>query len=126
MKFKILLVFVSFVILVNSLNGCIENDKPNPITLGELYGSWSYVDEQYKTMTWVFFENNSVLTDFYAKGGSSLKVWYSYKLDGQDLCFTDFNTSQEFCYDYDYTIGDNDYKLEIIQGENIAVFVRNQ
>ena len=121
MKFKILLTLIAFIIIINSFIGCIENK--NPISKEEIIGSWSYEDEQHKTMTWIFFENNSVLTDFFARGGSSLKVWYNYELNNQDLCFTDLNTSEIYCYEYDYVEDDN--KLKVIQGENIAVFIRN-
>jgi hypothetical protein len=122
-KIKNIMGMLISIVLISFFVGCIENDKPNPITLEELYGSWSYTDEQYKTMTWIFFENDSVFTDFFAQGGTSIQVWYSYELDGQDLCFTDLNTSQVFCYDYDYIEINN--KLKIIQGDDVAVFIRN-
>jgi len=120
-KIRIFSIMLIIIMTFSSLIGCIENK--NPISKKEIIGSWSYEDEQHKTMTWIFFENNSVLTDFFARGGSSLTVWYNYELDNQDLCFTDLNTSEIYCYEYDYVEDDN--KLKVIQGENIAVFIRN-
>ncbi len=120
MKIKIISVLAVVFLFFNMFVGCIESR--NSITKDEIIGLWSYQDDQYKIMNWTFYVNDSVFTDFFAPGGTSLIVWYYYEVRDDALCFYDINTSQEFCYDYDYLEDTN--RLKIIQGDDTAVFSR--
>ena len=123
MWIKVLIFCIVSIILLNFVIGCVET--LNPISKEELFGVWSYEDEQKKVLTWYFFENNSMLSNFTAMGGNTLETWYNYEIKADNkLCFTEIgsNNTDEFCYDYDYIEDEN--ILKIIQEENIAYFER--
>ena len=122
-KIRIFSIMLIIIMTFSSLIGCIENK--NPISKEEIIGSWSYKDIQNKVLTWIFFEDDTVLSNFSAPGGKYIDTWYNYEIKKSELCFTEINTnnSDEYCYDYDYIEDEN--KIKIILDDETVYFKRN-
>jgi len=62
----------------NNTNGETNNTngETNETLKNIIIGSWRYIDEQNKTLTWTFYDNDSLESEFFSLGGTHFTTWY--------------------------------------------------
>jgi len=134
-----IVVIVAAVFLFTGNNGSTSNGNSNTNgdtnnTNGEtnetlkniIIGSWRYIDEQNKTLTWTFYDNDSLESEFFSLGGTHFTTWYIFKVYNNSICFTEIQASDneppQVCYEYE--LSTKDRTLTVIQESLVSVFNR--
>lgn len=123
-----IIIMIILVVLIGFIYSTTDgtNGKTHKISKEKLIGSWEYMDIQKKVLTWTFFNNDTLKSDFATQGGTGFIEWYYYSVTPDEICFTAINppdnVTSSVCYECE--LSEDETELTSRSGIDVVTFTK--